>query len=572
MKTFLETLGKHYADCPNLHGWDLWNELRWNEHADELVCFCPHTLESFRNWLCKRYGSLDGLNEAWHRRYIDWRDVMPGKRPDLPYTELMAWQNFITDRADEHGAWRYEIMRSVDPTHVITAHGGAPSIGYVGNHELYALDRGNDWNLAQSLDGIGCSSFPVWQNVDDAAFGSRVEKVRAAAAGKHIWLSEVQGGRAGVGFDITGDVFPEFQQRWLWNGLACGADTILFWCWRDEIFGRESGYFGLGGNDEFSPDRLRAMRASGDLLEQNKELFDGYKPDEPEIAFLFSPDCYYLNWAQESSAERMQTAIDGYARALVKQSIPSTFIEAGHLGDLNRFKVIALPRTIVLDAYAEEKLADFVKNGGTLIVESECGAFDKGGFYRYPEKRFLNQFGICEAGRRQFTSPLTLRMDGKEYSVECEQWFTPLRDTGVAPSRVFAEYKGSPLAAEFICGKGKVIYLGGYFGNCYFKEANPGFEQLLADLAVSAGVNIPFRVLTEKWEKEKFIYVKTGSSGGKRMIFAFFSDAESICRLQFAEKFNGSFTEMQSGRTVTVKDGFMEFPSTRYNLAIFKED
>ncbi len=573
MKLFLETLGKRYADCPHLHGWDLWNELRWNEHADELVCFCPHTLQSYREWLCKRYGSLDGLNDAWHRRYIDWQDVMPGKRPDLPYTELMSWQNFLTDRADQHAAWRYEIMRKADPTHVITAHGGSPSANYTGNHELYALDRGNDWNLAQALDGIGCSSFPVWQNVDDAAFGSRVEKVHAAAAGKHVWLSEVQGGRAGVGFDITGDVLPEYQQRWLWNGLACGADTILFWCWRDEIFGRESGYFGLGGNDEYSTDRLRAMRASGDLLEANRELFANYKPDEAEIAILFSPDCYYLDWAQESSALRMFNAIDGYARALLKQSIHTTFIEAGHLNNLNRFKLIILPRSIVLDEYAENKLADFVQNGGTLLAESECGAFDKAGFYRYPEKRFLNRFGICEAGRRQFSSPLKLQSGNDVYSLECEQWFTPLRDTGTAPSRVLAEYKGSPLAAEFVCGKGKVIYMGGYFGNCYLQNASADFERLLADFAAGAGVKIPFRVLTEKWENEKFIYVKAGTSNGKKLLFAFFSDAADLCRVQFADPdLSGSFTEMQTGKTISAQNGKLEFSAGRFNLAILKED
>ena len=103
MKLFLEALGRHYADCPNLHGWDLWNELRWNIQADELVCFCPHTIEEFRNFLKNKYGSLDGLNEAWKRRYVDWQDVMPGKAPDRPYSEMMAWQDFITYRANAHG-------------------------------------------------------------------------------------------------------------------------------------------------------------------------------------------------------------------------------------------------------------------------------------------------------------------------------------------------------------------------------------------------------------------------------------------------------------------------------------
>lgn len=571
MKLFLEALGRHYADCPNLHGWDLWNELRWNIQADELVCFCPHTLAEFRNWLKERYVSLEGLNEAWKRRYSDWQDVMPGKYPDRPYSEMMAWQNFITERANRHGAWRYNIMRNIDKTHTITAHGACPSINYSGDAATYPLDRGNDWELAKSLDGIGCSSFPAWGNIDDAEFGSRVEMVHAAANGKHIWLSEVQAGRAGVGFDLSSEVRPEQQQRWLWNGLACGADTILFWCWRDEVFGRESGFFGLYGRDEFSPARIKAMRQSGDLLEENAALFAGYRPAEAQIGILFSPDTYYLSWAQEGSARRMQNAIDGYARALVKQSFPSTFVEASHLEELNRFKLLILPRTIVLDAYAEEKLTEFVLNGGTLLVESECGAFDKAGLYRYPEKRFLNRFGICEIGRRQLISPLDFSIGDSQFRLQGEQWLTPLENTDTVPEKVFAAYGELPLAAQFACGKGRIIYMGSYFGNPYLAETNEDFEKFMAVVAGNAGVRMPFQLLRNSGEDD-FIYVKNGTSNGRKIFFVFFPDSQRRCRLKFNIPIAGDcFTEMQTGNSIRVEDGIAEFSAGRYNLAILAE-
>ena len=68
----------------------------------------------------------------------------------------------------------------------------------------------------------------------------RIDMVRSAAGKKKLWLSELQGGRAAIGFEIFGKVRASQQQRWLWNGLASGADTLLIWCWRDEVFGRES--------------------------------------------------------------------------------------------------------------------------------------------------------------------------------------------------------------------------------------------------------------------------------------------------------------------------------------------
>ena len=283
--------------------------------------------------------------------------------------------------------------------------------------------------------------------------------VHAAADGKHIWLSELQGGRAGVGFDLSAEVTCEQQQRWLWNGIACGADTILFWCWRDEVFGREAGNFGLFGNDELSPARIAAMRESGDVLEKHRTLFDNYTPDEAQVAILFSPDNYYLAWAQDGSAKKMQKAIDGYARALVKHSIPSTFIESRNLADIDRFKLIIVPRVVSLTDEAEEQLVKFVRNGGTILVESECGAFNSDGFYRYPEKRFLNKLGIREAGRRPLLSPVEFTIDGRKISLECDQWLTPFADSENAPVEVYAKYKDLALGARYSCGKGNVIAL-----------------------------------------------------------------------------------------------------------------
>ena len=568
MKLFLESCAKHYVDCPNLHGWDLWNELRWNIQADELVCFCPHTIEEFRNFLKQRYGSLDGLNEAWKRRYIDWQDVMPGKAPDRPYSEMMAWQDFITYRANAHGAWRYSVMRNIDKVHTMTAHGASPSIGYSGDQQTYPIDRGNDWELAKGMDGIGCSSFPVWFNIDDAEFGSRIEMVNAAANGKHIWLSELQGGRAGIGFDLTGEVSPEQQQRWLWNGIACGADTILFWCWRDEVFGRESGNFGLYGNDEYSAERIKAMSESGKIISENSSLIDNYKPDSAQVGILFSPDSYYLAWAQEGSALKMQKAIDGYARALVKHSIASTFIESEHLENLDRFKFIILPRVVALGKEAEEKLLSFVENGGTLLVESECAAFDKAGLYRYPEKRFLNRLGIREAGRRQLITPVEFTIGGKTLSLGCDQWLTPFAIGENAPAEVFARYKNEILAARYSCGKGSVIALGSYFGNSYLETENSDFEQMMYSFAAEAKVERTFEMLTND-----FIYVKSGSSEGRQMLFCFFPDSEKVCRLRLNRAdFNGSYTDILSGNIIKADNGFLEFKSLHRNLAVLVEN
>ncbi|MDP6381154.1 MAG: beta-galactosidase, partial [Phycisphaerae bacterium] len=152
MANFISVVAERYKNAPNLHGWDAWNELRWNVHSDGLVCYCEHTIKAFRSWLNDKYGGLDGLNEAWKRRYGAWEDVLPGKVHDRPYTEMMAFQHFLTWRSDEHAKARYHTIKAIDPGRPVTVHGGAPSAQYVGGGDDQALDRGNDWFFADELD------------------------------------------------------------------------------------------------------------------------------------------------------------------------------------------------------------------------------------------------------------------------------------------------------------------------------------------------------------------------------------------------------------------------------------
>ena len=536
MQRFLVAVTERYKDAPNLRGWDAWNELRWNVQADGLVCFCPYTIAAFREYLDHKYHGLDGLNEAWKRRYVSWDDVVPGKLPDRPYTELMAWQNFITERANRHGRMRYELMKAIDRKHPITAHGAEPSPLYSGNPDTYPIDRGNDWFLADRLDGIGCSSFPQWNGIDDADFGMRIEMVKSAARDKHVWLSELQGGRAAVGFNIYGKVEAAHQQRWVWNGLACGADTILFWCWRDEVFGRESSGFGLAGRDGLADERLAAMKITGDLLERHAELFNEYRPDQAEVGLMFSPQAYYLAWAQEGAAGRIAEALKGYARALVRRSINAQFIEEEHLEQLDRFKVIILPRGIVMDQKQENALTTYVKNGGTLVCESECGAFAPNGIYRYPEERFLTSLsGLCEVGRRPLDSD-TIKVNafGREYELDIEQWLTPLEKNNSVELTVMAELNGQPLIASCPVDQGKIIYCGSYFGNAYYAKRKMDFEEFLAAITTAAGVTPRVRIVTPEPTQEQFLYLKCGCSGNGHIIYVFFPEKLSQAELEFS--------------------------------------
>jgi len=555
MRAFLEAVAERYAGRDHLIGWDAWNELRWNIEAEGRCCYCEHTLARYHAWLEGRYGSLEGLNRTWIRRYSAWDEVWPGKRPSLPYTDTMPWLHFLTERANAHARDRYDAIKAVDPGRPVTVHGGRPTPGYAGDERWTALDRGNDWAFADHLDGVGCSSFPKWFGMDDATFAARVEYVRSAAAGKRVWLSEVQGGRAASGFQVFEPVPARDQQRWIWNGFACGADTILFWCWRDEVFGRESAGFGIDGRDGLADERLAALKVTGEVLREHGPLLAGYRPDPPEIGVLFAPQSYYLHWAQDGHGRTAADALEGYCRALVRGGLPYRVLEEAHCSavDLDGLRLLFLPRCTALPDATAAAIADWVRGGGTLLAESECAAYGPEGIYRYAEHRFLADLaGIEEIGRRACPDPATIRIDcgGRPREIRVGQWFTPMRCPRGA--RILADHDHGGLCAEVQVGEGRVVALGSYAGDAYLRADgdDPDFEGFVAWLAERAGA-VP-GIRADVPGGRGFVHCRTGTADGRRLIFTFPPEGVDRVRLRLAPGMVGGSTlhELREGTTV----------------------
>lgn len=525
MALFLTGTAERYAGVSAIRAWDVWNELRWNVHSDGLCCYCDHTIDAFHSWLDQKYQGLDGLNAAWERRYGAWDEVFPGKHPNRVYTEMMAFQEFISWRSDEHAKWRYRIVKGINPDKPVTVHGGKPTVlygedSYNGENPSTSLHRGNDWSFADEIDGVGTSSFPNWEDIDHTDFIARIDYVRSAARGKELWLSELQGGRSGDGFTAQHAVPASNQQRWVWSGVAAGASAVLFWCWRDEIFGRESGGFGIVGRDGRAGERVAALRRTGELFCQYDELLSSYRPGPGRVGVYFSPRTYYLAWCEDGDSVRAMRAVQGVTRALIRQSIPYRIIEEDHLDELSELSLLVMPRSLVMDQHQSDALGAFVKNGGTLVVESESGAFGSSGIYRYPEDRFLAGLGdISEVGRRPLPAdavPVAIDLgQGEEtYFLPAAQWCTP--------------YENGALSQVVSVGSGRVVALGLYSSEAYYAGQRFGdsryaasageYERLLLDLADSTSCTAPASI-RETGPDQPLAHVRTGDADGQPVIF-----------------------------------------------------
>src|SRR5690242_17251327 len=126
---FLTALVERYRNHPALLGYDLWNENTFNGgSANRMYCYCEATRRKLREWLRRRYGSLEQVGRVWNRySYSDWEDIQP-PRNFGGYPESLDWLDFRIDDAFELFHWRAEMFRRLDPKHLIAAHGVAGTL------------------------------------------------------------------------------------------------------------------------------------------------------------------------------------------------------------------------------------------------------------------------------------------------------------------------------------------------------------------------------------------------------------------------------------------------------------
>jgi len=247
-------------------------------------------------------------------------------------------------------------------------------------------------------------------------------------------------------------------------------------------------------------------------------------------------------------------------------------IEEEHLNDLNAIKILFLPRTLVVGEALAARLTEFVKNGGTLVCESECGAFDPIGIYRYPEQRFTAKMaGIKEIGRRSIENQkISVELNGKTYDLEVTQWLTPWE---TSKGKVLSSGSEAAIVAEVAVGKGKVILFGSYVGETYFNHWQPGFEELVKELCFSTGCKPKVSAEGCAVTDTSFIYLKAGESQGKKMVFAFFPKDQDQFTLRFADGFLQStqLKNLITGEIVTVKGGQCLLTAPEQRLAVLVE-
>jgi beta-galactosidase len=224
---FLARCAEALKSSPALLAWDAWNEpeltcaLARAPKLENLVCYCPASLQAFKEWLRKRYGdSLEALNTAWGRNYADWQEVeVP--RSFGTFRDMLDWRRFFLDTLTAELRRRVQVLKARDPAHPVMAH----TVPFpIFNLATCASD---DFELAAECDFFGNSA---------GSSAMAADLLQSAARDKLVLNAEVHA--------LPGSTFYQFQplqpkdvDSFLLAPLAQNIKGFLFWQYRPERLG-----------------------------------------------------------------------------------------------------------------------------------------------------------------------------------------------------------------------------------------------------------------------------------------------------------------------------------------------
>jgi len=372
-------LALRYGSHSRLLAWHLSNEYAGADYG-------PESVAMFRQWLRQKFaGDIESLNRAywtgfWSHTYTDFEEIDP---PGLPYgdTSMAAlavdWRRFVTDQTIDFMNNEAAPLREFSPLIPITTN-------------LMGTYPGLDFRkFAPHIDFVSWDSYPANDRRHDdpetwVTTSFKHDLMRSLKPDKP-WLLMECTPSSGNWFQFMTLKRPGGHSFESLHAIAHGSDGVQYFQWRQSRGGQEQlhgAIVGQSGDVEtrtFSEVREVSIELAS-LKEVAGSVFDS------KVAILFD---WENMWALDAASgptlcdkQYEQTCIEHY-RAFWSAGTSVDLI--GQDDDLNRYKVLVAPMAFSIRPGFRDRVADFVRRGGTFVttylsawVDENSLIFDKG--------------------------------------------------------------------------------------------------------------------------------------------------------------------------------------------------
>lgn len=447
----VKEMALRYGDHPAVRLWHVSNELG----CHNALCYCDVSGEAFQDWLQRRYGNIQALNEAWgtsiwSQSYADWSEVLP---PRLTVsttnpTHALDYARFSSDEVLGYYLAEAAVLRElseipVTTNFMVTAH----------------ISTQNYWDWAPHVDIVANDHYLDHRLADphqELSFSA--DLTRGLASGGPWMLMESSTGAVNWQPRNLAKAPGELIRNSL-TQLARGADGICFFQWRASAQGTEKYHSALlphAGQDTAiwrEVQELSRILASLDSVVGSRVVAD--------TALVFSWESW---WAVDRDSRptedvRYLDQVHRAYRAMWSAGLTVDIVPPG--ADLTAYTLVVVPCLYLVTDDAARAISSYVASGGHALVTFFSGIVDSDDRVRlggYPGA-FRDMLGITTEEFRPLAEGDRVSLDdGSTTTVWTE--LTHLRGAEAIASYSEGALTGFPAITRNVYGDGVAWYLG----------------------------------------------------------------------------------------------------------------
>jgi beta-galactosidase len=465
-------MAEHFGSNPSILGWQIDNEFN-------RVCYCERCQRLFQQFLVRKFGSLEALNEHWSTRYWSqtysaWEQIPIPVGPHNPGL-MLEFKHFITESYRLYQRLQIDLIRP----HL------APNI-WITHNFMGWYDGYDHYDISADLDIVSWDWYLPTGHHDYLTSGATHDLTRGFKR-RNFWLIETQPGN--VNWTSINNSTDKGEARAMaWHAVAHGADAILYWQWRSALGGQEQLHGTLvDQSGQPRPFYEEAQSLAHDFAATSSLLANTVPV--AEVAMLNSFDNRWsIHWQRHHRDFDYVTHFNHYYRPLAARNIAIDIISADAL--LDGYKLVIAPTLLMLNEERAARLKAFVENGGRLVLTIRSGMKDDYNALlpvRQPGD-LTEMAGIEVEDYYALLDPVPV--SGEWFSGSSRLWAERLKVRDEARTQVIARYgvsngwlDGQAAVTSHLYGKGCVYFIG-----AYLDEAS---QQLLLNRIAQAAVIRP---------------------------------------------------------------------------------
>jgi beta-galactosidase len=447
-------LARELGDHPAVRIWHIHNEYAC--HVPQ--CYCDNSAAAFREWLRRRYGTPEALNDAWgtafwSQRYRGFDEVLPPRvTPTHPNpAQELDYRRFSSDSYLEEFIEERDLVRSVTPGMPVTTN----FMGFFKPLDYFA------W--AQAEDLCSTDNYPDPADPDSPMLTAmHYDLVRSLKKDTPWTLMEQTTFRVNWR-PVNSAKAPGEMRKGSYQALARGSAGILFFQWRASRAGAEKFHSAMVPHAGPLSPVWREVADLGGELSRLTELNASRVAADCAIAFSWA-NWWALELPSKPSAEiQMLDQVRWMYRPLFEAGATADFVRPDE--DLSGYPLVAVPSLYLLTEAEGSNIRRYVERGGTAVISFWSGIVNESdqvypGPYGGPLRELFGGAVLDVAPLQPGEVAEVAWRDGRRSTATHWLDIVEAHDGEVLASYASTPWAGRPAVLERRLGAGRAIYLG----------------------------------------------------------------------------------------------------------------